>query len=123
LVDESPRTVRLKNVRYTEMHELYGLADVLFLPSRGEGLPLTLQEALLCGLPAVVSKDPSYVENVADAPGVLLREGVAAWADAVVQAIESPVAASVIAQWATAHFGRALFLNGYEAAYRELLAR
>ncbi len=123
LVDGSPRTVRLKNVRYSEMHELYGLADVLFLPSRGEGLPLTLQEALLSGLPAVVSRDPSYVENVADAAGVLLREGVSAWVDAVVQSIETPVAASVIAQWASDHFGRALFIDGYEAAYRELLQR
>lgn len=121
LLESTPNIVHIKSVRYAEMHELYGLADVLFLPSRGEGLPLTLQEALLCGLPAVVSQDPSYTENVATAPGVALREGVASWVDAVVDAVERPVSPLMIAQWASAHFGRALFLDGYETVYREQL--
>lgn len=121
LVDGAPGTIHLKNVRYADMHELYGAADVLFLPSRGEGLPLTLQEALLCGLPAVVSEDPSYTENVANAPGVALCEGVDAWASAIVRAVEQPVPALEIADWATRHFGRSLFLDGYEAAYSALV--
>jgi glycosyltransferase involved in cell wall biosynthesis len=123
LVDESPRTLRLKNVQYADMHEVYGLADVLFLPSRGEGLPLTLQEALLCGLPAVVSEDPSYVENVSDAPGVTLAEGVAAWSSAIVHTVEQPLPTATIARWADEHFSKARFLDGYEAAYREVQAR
>jgi glycosyltransferase involved in cell wall biosynthesis len=122
LVDSTPNTVRLKHVHYAEMHELYALADVLFLPSRGEGLPLTLQEALLSGLPAVVSEDPSYTANVAGAPGVTLCEGIEAWSAAVVAAVERPEAPEAISAWANEHFGKALFLGGYEGVYRDVLA-
>lgn len=121
LIDGVPGVVHLRSIKYAEMHELYGMGDVLFLPSRGEGLPLTLQEALLCGLPAVVSQDPSYTENVANAPGVALREGGPNWVQAIVDAIERPVAAAEIAAWAASHFGRGPFLDGYERVYRELL--
>jgi glycosyltransferase involved in cell wall biosynthesis len=118
LLRDVPRCVQLRNVGYVDMHELYALADVLLLPSRGEGLPLTLQEAMLTGLPAVVSEDPSYRANVAEAPGVYLREGVPAWTEAVVQAATSAAPAAVIAEWATRHFGRTASLNGHERVYR-----
>jgi glycosyltransferase involved in cell wall biosynthesis len=122
-VDAAPETMRFKHVRYEEMHEFYGLADVLFLPSRGEGLPLTLQEALLCGLPAVVSEDPSYTANLQGAPGVAMCEGASAWEAAVVRAVEQAEPPDVISTWARRHFGRAEFLDGYETVYREVLAQ
>ena len=121
LIDETPGTIRLRHVDYRKMHELYALADVLFLPSRGEGLPLTLQEALLCGTPAVVSEDPSYAANVADAPGVVLCEGQNAWLNALEEAVRNPVDAAVIATWAASRFGRKRFIEGYESVYREAI--
>jgi len=47
--------------------ELYRAADLLLLPSRGEGFPLTAQEALASGLPVVLGDDPAYAANVAGA--------------------------------------------------------
>ena len=41
-----------------ELAELYRSADVLLLPSVGEGYPLVIQEAMACGLP-VVCGEPS----------------------------------------------------------------
>jgi D-inositol-3-phosphate glycosyltransferase len=40
--------------------ELYRAADAFLLPSRGEGFPLTAQEAMASGLPVVLADDPAY---------------------------------------------------------------
>jgi glycosyltransferase involved in cell wall biosynthesis len=40
--------------------QLYRAADALLLPSRGEGFPLTAQEAMASGLPVVLGDDPAY---------------------------------------------------------------
>lgn len=43
-----------------EVAALYQAADVFALPSRNEGFPVAIQEALACGLPVITSDLPAY---------------------------------------------------------------
>jgi glycosyltransferase involved in cell wall biosynthesis len=62
----------------------YVAADVVVLPSRWEGLPLTLLEALAVGRSVVGSDIPGVAEALPENAGALVRMGdVAALADAI----------------------------------------
>lgn len=58
-----PRSWKAPNVRVfsglrgATLVPLYRAADLLLLPSLGEGLPLVVQEALACGTPALVDSE------------------------------------------------------------------
>ena len=53
---------------------LYAGADVVVLPSRGEGYNLPAAEALAAGIPVIVTGWGGHMDFVADAPGVRLLQ-------------------------------------------------
>lgn len=87
-----------------QLASLYQAADLFVLPSVGEGVPLSLQEAMACGTPALVGE-----ETAAGIPGaeqVLLRERVGD--------------ADTVERWATRI--RALLASGEPQALRPRVA-
>ena len=52
-----------------EVHRYFRLSDVYVLPSRREGLPVALMEAMACGLPSVASRLPGATD-------VLIQDGI-----------------------------------------------
>lgn len=96
---EDPLGWGLPNVRVIppmpqgDLAAYYRAADLLVLPSEGEGFPLVVQEAIACGLPACISAEVAAGSDMPgdlwvdlpEVPGQTARRGVAAigaWLDA-----------------------------------------
>lgn len=74
-----------------DIPQLLQAADVLLMPSRFEGLPVTLVEAQAASLPCVVSDAVSREADLTDEMVFLpLDAGAKVWADAVVAQAEMP---------------------------------
>src|SRR5205085_1396835 len=120
LLDGVPGLVHHRSVAPERMPELYALADAFVLPSRGEGLPLSVQEAMMTGLPLVVSDDAAYRSNLAGAPGVALAGDEQALLAGARAMLASPPPRDAIAGWAQTRWNEELFLSAYEQILAEL---
>jgi len=90
-----PGAWRLANVsvRYNagrdELARLYQAADLLVLPSVGEGFPLVVQEAMACGTPALVTDETAA--GCPEAADVLLSEPLGSgWAARIEHLLRDP---------------------------------
>lgn len=66
-LQDLPSNVKLLGSQPRErVAEIYRACDVFVMPSRGEGFPLTVQEAMASGLPVVIAEDPAYRTTLGD---------------------------------------------------------
>jgi glycosyltransferase involved in cell wall biosynthesis len=82
-----------------EVQRYFRLADVFVLPSRREGLPVALMEAMACGLPCVASRLPGATDTLIDhgASGLLVPpEDVDAFTDAIAVMLTDPARAAAM---------------------------
>jgi len=60
----------LGNLPQNKLREIYQASDIFVLPSKSEGLPLSIQEAMASGLPIITCNNPGY-NRYFNKPGVL----------------------------------------------------
>lgn len=102
-------------------------ADAFLFPSRSEGLPLALMEAMACGLPVIATEAASMPEVVEDGvSGVLCRQDdVQAFAAAARMLACSPGRLQAMSASSTAvvaeHFDHDVMIEAYRSVYGSLI--
>jgi glycosyltransferase involved in cell wall biosynthesis len=122
-----PNVERLGLLSRERMARALRAADALLMPSRGEGLPVTIQEALSSGLPVVATDDPGYRDSLAGfgAAARLMPVDGAAMGRALVEVVRDPAArsaAEAAVGLARERFSVDAYAVAHERLYGELLA-
>ena len=124
--DGAPNVERLGLLPRDRMAAALRCADALLMPSRGEGLPLTIQEALASGLPVVATDDPGYRDKLAgfgSAVRLLPADG-RIMGDALVEMLRDSAASEAAGrapELARRRFSVEAFSARHEELYEELV--
>jgi glycosyltransferase involved in cell wall biosynthesis len=123
----APEGVRiLPFVQPDRFRELLCCVDAFVLPSEGEGFPLALQEALVTGVPCVVTPAPGYDHYLRDDEAALVPRD----AGEIRATLKRLAADESLRRQLAAHareagrreFGVDRFVESYEQLYREAIA-
>jgi len=89
----------------TDIADLMALADLFVLPSKFEGLPLAVLEAMSIGLPVVATNIGGNIEALGSCHPFLADPGnPASLAEVLISALEDPAAARVVGQFGAQRF-------------------
>ncbi|MEU7458707.1 glycosyltransferase [Streptosporangium roseum] len=108
-----------------DVETVYAAADVVLLTSDNEGMPLTLIEAGMAGVPAVATRVGSVAEVVRDGhTGLLTGPDAGELAAQTIRLLCDPLLARQLGdaarRWTTASFGVERLVSDTETLYRSL---
>ena len=110
-----------------DVWDLYSLADAFVLPSRSEGLPMALLEAMSAGVPAVATAVGGVPDVVTEGAGLLVEPARPdQFADAMGRLLAEPALCDSLAAHAARHvtnrFSAAEMAGHYLRLFRETMA-
>lgn len=129
LPDPPPSVRLIGTLPPTRVAQLYRAADAFLLPSRSEGLPISVLEALASGLPVFLRDDPVYAGYAAEAAGALTlldpdpERIAAAIAALLADPARRAAAGERAGRYARSSFSLERMIERHEDLYRRLLAR
>lgn len=111
----------------SDVDVVYGASDAVVLTSDNEGMPVTLIEAAMCGVPAVTTDVGSAGEVVRNGEtGYVVERSAAAIAAALETLYDNPSIrarmAAAAAEYAHARFGAARMVHDIEEVYTAAIA-
>lgn len=112
----------------TDVHELMVTSDLLVMPSKDEGIPNTVQEAMYIGLPVIVSDagGMSEIVNHGDTGWVVSLDAPEKWAEYIKESMENDQVRSEISKAASAyakkHFGTSEWGRQYAEIIKQAIA-
>jgi len=109
----------------TAFRELLASVDAFVLPSEAEGFPLSLQEALVTGVPCVVTRGPGYEHYLREGDVIFVGGDGAEIRDALLRLASDESWRRHLTEQARAagrrEFGLEPFVSAYEDLYRDVL--
>lgn len=98
LTDEvRSRTVIYDTVNDAELRELYRTSSLLLVPSRREGLPISMLEGLACGCPVLAAANSGMLDTIVDGHNGWLETSFepSRWAERILALLADPEALSM----------------------------
>ncbi len=121
-----PGVTLLPFMAHERLQELLGCVDAFVLPSEAEGFPVTIQEALLAGLPIVTPMLPGFERHLGTGDAIFIERTPESLRAALRRLLDDPELRRSLGRRGQAvaerSFGIDAFVDAYEELYLEAMS-